>query len=97
MESLVAGGIVGIIALVFLLGGFTRVLLSMPGEMGTIALVLVLGRVVESMFDIYWTSGGSLLPWLIAGLAIGSWDAVLASRTRVAGDLGKASVAAVVT
>ena len=97
MESLVAGGIVGIIALVFLLGGFTRVLLSMPGEMGTIALVLVLGRVVESMFDIYWTSGGSLLPWLIAGLAIGSWDVVLASRTRVAGDLGKASVAAVVT
>ena len=97
IESLVAGGIVGVIALVLLLGGFTRVLLSMPAEIGTIALVLVLGKVVEAMFDIYWTSGGFLLAWLVAGLAIGSWDAVLASRAGVAGDRGRTSVTAGVT
>ena len=80
MESLVAGGIVGVIALTLLLGGSSRILLSMPLDIGTIALVLILGRVIESMFDIYWTSGGSLLPWLVAGLALGTWDAVLAGR-----------------
>ncbi|MCL6092209.1 MAG: O-antigen ligase family protein [Actinobacteria bacterium] len=80
MESLVAGGVVGVIALTLLLGGSSRILLSMPHDIGTIALVLILGRVIESMFDIYWTSGGSLLPWLVAGLALGTWDAVLAGR-----------------
>ena len=91
VETLVAGGILGIIALVLLLGGSTRVLLSMPAAISTIALVLVLGRVVEAMFDIYWTSGGFLLPWLVAGLAVGTWDSAVAGRAPVARPLGIAT------
>jgi hypothetical protein len=80
VETLVAGGIVGMVALVVLLAGSARVFLSLPSGIGTIALVLVLGRAVEAIFDIYWASGGSTLPWLVAGLAIGTWDATLAAR-----------------
>lgn len=90
VETLLDGGIVGVIALLILLGGSARVFFSLPREIGTIALVLVLGRVVESIFDIYWTSGGSVLPWLVAGLAIGVWDARLtggiATRRRASTD-----------
>jgi len=80
VETLVDGGVVGVLALLVLLAGSSYVLLSLPKELGTLAFVLVLGRALEAMFDIYWTSGGFLLPWLVAGLAIGTWDSMLAGH-----------------
>ncbi len=85
VETLVAGGIVGVIAMIVLLGGYASVFLSLPREIGTIALVLVLGRAVEAVFDIYWVAGAGTLPWLVAGLAIGTWDATLAGHTVMRG------------
>ncbi|HMK97234.1 MAG TPA: hypothetical protein VK425_06770, partial [Acidimicrobiales bacterium] len=39
-------------------------------------------RVIEGIFDNYWVSSGTTLPWMIAGLALGAWDAHL-SRSQI--------------
>jgi hypothetical protein len=76
-ETVTDGGIIGLIALIVLLAGSTRVLLSLPRAFSTIAVVLVVGRCVEALFDQYWVSAGTTLPWMVAGLALGAWDAKL--------------------
>jgi hypothetical protein len=76
-ETVTDGGIIGLMALIALLAGSTWVLLSLPRAFGTIAVVLVLGRCIEALFDQYWVSAGTTLPWMVAGLALGAWDAGL--------------------
>ena len=78
VEVLTETGVIGILALLVLLGGSGRLFLSLPRAIGTLAFVLVLGRAFEAIFDIYWVSAGITLPWLVAGLAIGAWDTALA-------------------
>lgn len=83
VEILVSSGIVGVLATLVLLVGATRVLLYLPRSVGTVAIVLLAGRVVEAIFDIYWVSPVTTLPWLIAGLALGAWDAGLVGTSLV--------------
>jgi hypothetical protein len=83
METLTETGIIGIVALLVLLGGSTRVFLMLPRSVGTIALVLVLGRAFEAMFDSYWVSALVALPFLLGGVALGVWDAGLVSGSQI--------------
>jgi len=75
VETLVSTGVVGLVALTVLLVGTSRVLARLPRDIGTVALAVMVGRVVESLFDIYWVSASGALPWLVAGLALGVADA----------------------
>jgi len=74
VETLVSTGIVGLVAMTVLLVGSGKVLARLPRDIGTVALLVVVGRVVESLFDIYWVSAAGALPWLVAGLALGVAD-----------------------
>jgi hypothetical protein len=83
VETLAETGIIGIVAVLVLLGGSARTFLALPRAVGTIAFVLVLGRAFEALFDIYWVSPVVTLPWLVAGLALGAWDGRLVSGREV--------------
>lgn len=74
VEELTSTGIVGTIGLAVLLVGAAMVLLRLPRDVGTLALCLVLGRVVEGIFDLYWVSAAGALPWLVAGVAVAAAD-----------------------
>lgn len=74
VETLVSTGVVGLVAMIVLLAGSARVLARLPRDIGTVALLVLVGRVVESLFDIYWVSAAGALPWLVAGMALGVAD-----------------------
>lgn len=74
VETLADSGLLGLLATLVLLVGSIRLYRRMPAAVGTIAIALVLGRVVQSLFDVYWVSAGTTLPWLVAGLSVGVYD-----------------------
>jgi hypothetical protein len=75
VETLTETGVVGVVAILVLLGGAAVVFSKLPPSARAIALALVLGRAFEAIFDIYWVSAGGTLPWMVAGLALGAYDA----------------------
>lgn len=74
-EGLTDSGIIGVIAYTLTLAGVFRVLLRLPRDIGTLAMALVLGRLVEGLFDSYWIGAESSVPWIIVGMAVGVFDA----------------------
>jgi len=54
--------------------GSAAVLARLPRSVGMLGLVLVLGRLVDGIFDIYWVSAAGTLPWLFVGLSAGIGD-----------------------
>ena len=79
-ESLVASGIVGTLTYAITLAGTLRVFGRLPRDLGVIASALILGRLVEGIFDSYWIGAETALPWLIAGMALGVADHRIVQR-----------------
>lgn len=73
-EALAASGILGALAYAVTLAGTSRVLARLPRDIGTLGLALVLGRVVEGVFDSYWIGAETAIGWLVAGMALGIAD-----------------------
>jgi hypothetical protein len=80
LESLTESGVIGSIALIALIVGVVVLLARLPRQVGTIAMIFVLGRAVEGIFDLYWSSANGALPWLVAGMALGVADAARVHR-----------------
>jgi hypothetical protein len=95
VEELTATGIVGLIGLVVMLSGLVWVLLRLPRPIGTVAVAILVARVVESLFDLYWVSAIGMLPFLIAGIALGAADQARASAGAAGANLlGRTATAA---
>jgi polysaccharide biosynthesis protein PslJ len=90
LEAITESGIIGAVALLVLLVGVMALLARLPRELATVGLVLVLGRAVEGVFDLYWISADGALPWLIAGLCLGAADSALSRRSPAAASRGGA-------
>jgi len=73
--TLADSGVVGLAALVLLIGGSTLALWRLPAGIAAIALAFLVGRFVHGLFDVYWVAGPTTLPWLIVGIACGTADA----------------------
>jgi hypothetical protein len=74
VEELAATGILGLFGLMLVVFGSAAVLARLPRSVGMLGLVLVLGRLVDGIFDIYWVSATGTLPWLFVGLSAGIGD-----------------------
>jgi O-antigen ligase len=74
LEAITESGILGAAALLLMIVAVMVVLARLPKEIATVALVLVLGRAVEGIFDLYWASADGALPWLVVGLSLGAAD-----------------------
>jgi len=70
ISMLVTGGIIGLIGFLILVFGSLRLLWRLPAAAGTLAFAVVLARVVDGQFDIFWVSASGSLPWIIAGMGL---------------------------
>lgn len=71
LEVLASSGVVGLGAFVVFTVGVLVVLWRLDPRFGMLGLAVMVARVVQSQFDLYWVFGQSSLPFLIAGVCLG--------------------------
>lgn len=82
LEMLTSAGLLGLFAFVYLELGALRRVWRVPPEYGTLAFAVLLMRLVDGQFDIFWVTAQAALPWMIVGIALGA--RVLSQKSRVA-------------
>ena len=71
LEVMATTGVVGLVAFGIMMVGMLRVLWSLPGLTGSLALALVAARFVQGQLDIFWLSPTTAIPFLLAGVCLG--------------------------
>ena len=71
IEVLTTAGVLGAVAFLALVAGTLVVLWRIQPLYGTLAFTVMLGRLVQSQFDLFWVTAQVSIPFLIAGLCIG--------------------------
>ncbi|MEO8697961.1 MAG: O-antigen ligase family protein, partial [Acidimicrobiales bacterium] len=64
-------GIIGLVALAYLVAATGKLARSRRETMATVALLLIVAKAVDSMLGIFWVAGTLTLPFLIVGIALG--------------------------
>ena len=74
---LTTAGIVGLPGFRHLMIGALRVLSRLDPRYGTVALAVLATRLVQGQFDLFWTSVGASLPFVVIGICLGAqaWSA----------------------
>jgi len=68
-STLAETGLIGLAALVLLVAMVLRALQASRGPLALLAALLLVARLVHSIWDIFWVGGIQTLPWLFVGLA----------------------------
>jgi hypothetical protein len=68
-ETSAEAGVIGLLALAFLVGGTTVTLIKMRGPLAASALALFGVKAIHGLVDLFWVAGPFTLPWLIIGIA----------------------------
>jgi hypothetical protein len=71
MEVLTTAGALGLMAFLALLIGSLILLWRVAPLYGTLAFTVVLSRLVQSQFDLFWVTAQVSIPFLVAGLCLG--------------------------
>lgn len=71
LEVLATTGVVGLVGLIIMFGGMLVTLWRLPGVTGTLALALLVARLVQGQLDIFWLSPTTSIPLLLIGVALG--------------------------
>jgi polysaccharide biosynthesis protein PslJ len=87
LESLVATGVVGTVALLFMLTAAFITLWRLDPTYGTLASSMVLARLVQGQFDLFWVSISVSVPFVIVGVCLGV-KAAVESAPRVESGVG---------
>jgi O-antigen ligase len=74
MEVLASAGIVGLIGFIVMWVGVLVVLWRVDPRFGTIAVAVVLSRIVQGQFDLFWIAAQVSIPFVIAGICLGAMD-----------------------
>lgn len=85
------GSTVGWFGLAGFIAMFTIALLSMralPREYATIAVAVIITRLVQSQFDLFWVAGQGAALWLVAGACVGAWARARQGEAILAGSAG---------
>lgn len=72
LEVLTSAGIIGLVAFVVLLVGGIRVLARVDPAYGTLAMLVLLSRVVQTQFDAFWIAAQTSIPFVIVGICLGA-------------------------
>jgi polysaccharide biosynthesis protein PslJ len=72
MEVLTTAGVVGLLGFLVLMIGTLVILARLDPRYGTLAVAIVLNRLVQGQFDLFWVSVGVSLPFLVAGVCLGA-------------------------
>jgi hypothetical protein len=71
IEVLTTAGVLGAVAFLALVVGSLILLWRLQPLYGTLAFTVMLGRLVQSQFDLFWVTAQVSIPFLVAGLCIG--------------------------
>lgn len=71
IEVLTTVGIVGLIGFLAMFAGAIWLTAKLPPAYGTLALTVIVARLVQGQFDLYWVAGQSSILWIIAGICYG--------------------------
>ncbi|MFE6254099.1 O-antigen ligase family protein [Agromyces sp. NPDC057865] len=74
MEVLASAGIIGLIGFIVMWIGVLVVLWRVDPRYGTIAVAVVLSRIVQGQFDLFWIAAQVSIPFVIAGICLGALD-----------------------
>jgi polysaccharide biosynthesis protein PslJ len=72
LEVLTSAGTVGLVGFLVMFTGMIVVLWRMDRRFGTLALALVVSRLVQGQFDLFWVSIQVSVPFLLAGVCLGA-------------------------
>ena len=91
VEVVASAGVVGLAAFIVMWIGMLIVLFRMDPIYGTLALAVVLSRIVQAQFDLFWVTAQVSVPFVIAGICLG---AQALAREREHDDAGVAALGA---
>ncbi|QGF23881.1 O-antigen ligase family protein [Raineyella fluvialis] len=74
IEMLATAGIVGLIGFLVLIAACLALLWRIEPEYGTLAVAVVLGKVVQGQFDLFWSAVQVSIPFVIAGICLGALE-----------------------
>ena len=72
VEVLASAGVVGLIGFIVMWVGVIVVLWRVDRRFGTLALAVVLSRIVAAQFDLFWVAAQVSIPFVIAGICLGA-------------------------
>lgn len=72
LEVLTTAGVVGLVGFLLLMGGSLRISARLDPVFGTLALAIVLNRFIQGQLDLFWTSVGGSLPFVVMGICFGA-------------------------
>ena len=72
LEVLASAGVVGLAAFVVMWIGILLVLWHVDPRFGTLAVAVVLCRLVQAQFDLFWVAAQVSVPFVIAGICLGA-------------------------
>ena len=72
LEVLSSAGVVGLIGFIVLMGGALVVLWRMDRRFGTLAFAILLTRLVQSQFDLFWSAIVVSVPFVLIGICLGA-------------------------
>ena len=71
IEVLTTAGLIGLMAFLVLMLGSLIILWRVPPLYGTLAFTVVLSRIVQSQFDLFWVTAQVSIPFVVAGICLG--------------------------
>jgi uncharacterized membrane protein len=71
-EVLTTAGVVGLVGFLVLMIGALVVTGRLDPRYGTLALAVLVNRLIQGQFDLFWASVGASLPFLVIGLCLGA-------------------------
>lgn len=71
LEVLTTVGLVGLFGFLAMFASAIWMLAKMNPVYGTLGLAIVVARLVQTQFDLYWVAGQSSILWIIAGICYG--------------------------
>jgi hypothetical protein len=74
MEILASAGIIGLVGFLVMCVGALIVLWRIDPRYGTIAVAVILSRIVQGQFDLFWSAAQVSIPFVIAGICLGALD-----------------------
>lgn len=88
VEVVAATGIVGLIGFAVMWAGILFVAWRMNPVYGTLAFTVLLSRLVQAQFDLFWVAAQVSIPFVIAGICVGAM-----ARNQIEGGFGAADSA----
>ncbi len=74
LEVLASAGVVGLIGFLVMWIGVLVVLWHIDPRFGTLAVAVLLCRLVQSQFDLFWVAVQVSVPFVVAGICLGAMD-----------------------